>query len=125
MRERTKETTLSNRIDELMVDREIKNADLAKALYVAPTTVSGYRNGYRCPDLDKINRMAEYMHVSKEYLLGFCQDPACTISDITRREQGILELFRALSHHNQELAQEQLTELLVNQTRFHKNNLKK
>ncbi len=125
MRERTKETTLSNRIDELMINREIRNADLAKALYVAPTTVSGYRNGYRCPDLDKINRMAEYMHVSKEYLLGLCQDPTCTVSGITKSEQSVLELFRALSRHNQELAQEQMTELLVKQMKACKNKLKK
>ena len=42
------------RLDELLFTRGIQNQELAWSIYVSPSTVSGWRTGYRMPDVGQI-----------------------------------------------------------------------
>lgn len=57
----------------LQYEREkkgVKQADLAQAIGVAPTSVSYYESGKSIPSLDLAVQMADYFHVSMDYLLS-------------------------------------------------------
>ncbi|WP_213997003.1 helix-turn-helix domain-containing protein [Tepidanaerobacter syntrophicus] len=58
-----------NRIKELREEAKISQAELASMLGVTQQALSNYENGLREPDLDTINKIANYFGVSIDYLL--------------------------------------------------------
>ncbi|AEE98054.1 helix-turn-helix domain-containing protein [Mahella australiensis] len=58
-----------NRIKELREEAKISQAELASILGVTQQALSNYENGLREPDLDTINKIANYFGVSIDYLL--------------------------------------------------------
>ncbi|MBE5890763.1 MAG: helix-turn-helix transcriptional regulator [Lachnospiraceae bacterium] len=64
-----------SRLDKVMRFRGISNRTLAENLFVAESTISGYRNGHRTPDLDKLRELCEAIPVSADYLLGLTDRP--------------------------------------------------
>lgn len=60
---------------ELRKDKGLKQADLAKILFVSPGTISNYENNTHYPDVDKLIQIANYFHVTTDYLLGRCSSP--------------------------------------------------
>ena len=59
-----------NRIKELRIEYELKQADLADALGVVRTAVSNYENEVNQLDAPTIRRLCEIFGVSADYLLG-------------------------------------------------------
>lgn len=57
---------------ELRQDHKLTQRDLAKMLYVTDGTISNYENGVHFPDVEKLSTLADYFHVSTDYLLGRC-----------------------------------------------------
>lgn len=68
------QSVFSQRFDYIMSIRDVKNQDLAEAIFVAPSTVSGWRIGRRQPDLYKLTQISRYLKVSTDYLLGISND---------------------------------------------------
>ena len=60
---------------ELRKDKGLKQADLAKILFVSPGTISNYENNTHYPDVEKLIEIADYFHVTTDYLLGRCALP--------------------------------------------------
>lgn len=60
---------------ELRKDKGLKQADLAKILFVSPGTISNYENNTHYPDVEKLIEIANYFHVTTDYLLGRCSSP--------------------------------------------------
>ena len=58
------------RLSELLIDHEMKPANLAKELGVGWKMISRYMNGTRYPDLTMALRMSAYFHCSIDFLLG-------------------------------------------------------
>ncbi|MDD2620775.1 MAG: helix-turn-helix transcriptional regulator [Syntrophomonadaceae bacterium] len=54
----------------LRVQRGMSQADLARIIGVARTTVSSYENGTRTPDRETLIKIASCYQVSLDYLLG-------------------------------------------------------
>lgn len=54
----------------LRIQRGMSQADLARLLGLARTTVSSYENGTRNPDRETLVRIASCFQVSLDYLLG-------------------------------------------------------
>lgn len=54
----------------LRVERGVYQRELAEYLSVSVGTISNYENGVHCPDLRSLCRIAEFFHVSADYLLG-------------------------------------------------------
>ncbi len=64
-----------NRIKELRLEKDLKQAELAKILKVAQNTLSTWENGKYEPDLQAINQLASFFNVSVDYLLGRVDSP--------------------------------------------------
>lgn len=54
----------------LRKSRKLNQAQLAKELYISPSTVSQYETGRTTPSRETLNRIAAYFNVSPEYLMG-------------------------------------------------------
>lgn len=59
-----------NRIKFLRRQNRLSQADLADFLNVKPNTISRYESGAREPDIDVLLKLADYFHVTTDYLLG-------------------------------------------------------
>ncbi len=59
-----------NRIKELRKEKGLSQAELAKALFVNQTAVSQWERGATMPSPNMLNTLADYFHVTTDYLLG-------------------------------------------------------
>lgn len=85
---------LSERLSELRQDRGLTQKELADILRVGPSTISHYEHGKYLPDAETLVVLADYFHVTTDYLLGrtassvstdFLQQPVAkgkTVGDI-------------------------------------------
>lgn len=58
------------RMKELRKEKQITQAELAKALNIAPSTIGMYEQGRREPDYKTLERIADFFHVSTDFLIG-------------------------------------------------------
>ena len=62
------------RIYDLREDRDIKQKTVAEYLGMDPTVYRRYEKGVRSVPVDVIIKLADYYHVSTDYLLGRTDD---------------------------------------------------
>lgn len=55
---------------ELLLEKGIRAADVAKATGIAPQTFSAWKKGLSTPKQDKLKLIADYFGVSLDYLTG-------------------------------------------------------
>ncbi len=58
------------RIKELRTQRHITQLKMAMDLNMSQNTISRYENGEREPGITELIRIADYFHVSIDYLVG-------------------------------------------------------
>lgn len=58
------------RFAELRADNDVKQKELASLLNVSVSAVSHYEKGLNTPDLHSLILLADYFHVSLDYLAG-------------------------------------------------------
>jgi transcriptional regulator with XRE-family HTH domain len=73
----------AERFDRIMTIRDVQNQELARAIYVSTSTVSGWRNGRRMPDLQKVFFICCTLQISSDYLLGISDDDSVISPDIS------------------------------------------
>lgn len=61
---------MANRIRELREDMDLKQVDVATATGIDQRTLSNYETGKTNPDSYAIIKLAEYFHVTCDYILG-------------------------------------------------------
>lgn len=61
---------LGELIAELRQDRGLTQKELGDIRCVSSGTISNYENGVHLPDVDKVIALANYFHVTTDYLLG-------------------------------------------------------
>jgi transcriptional regulator with XRE-family HTH domain len=76
---RIKNSLFPERFDRIMTVRDVQNQELARAIYVAPSTVSGWRIGRRQPDLHELSLVSSALKVSSDYLLGISNDDSVIV----------------------------------------------
>ncbi len=59
-----------DRIKKLRLDRNLTQKQVADALEIQRPTYTRYETGIREPDLEALNRLADFFEVSVDYLLG-------------------------------------------------------
>lgn len=74
----------AERLKELLEDKDVSQARLAKSMETTPQAISSYVKGKTTPDYDMLCNIAEYFGVTTDYLLGVSH----TLSD---EENAILE----------------------------------
>ena len=63
------------RLRELRLARKMSQQRLAIELSVSQNTISRYENGERKPGIDELIQIADYFHVSLDYLLERSDQP--------------------------------------------------
>lgn len=58
------------RLRKLRKSANLSQQQLGEAMNVTKVSISGYETGNRRPDTDTLQRLADYFHVSTDYLLG-------------------------------------------------------
>lgn len=81
-----------NRLRELRMANNMRQADLAKLLNTKPQTVSRYEIGDRGLDVETIARLCEIFGCTSDYLLGLSNNPSPVISDA---DAAMLQAFHA------------------------------
>ena len=90
-------TSFGERLKQLMEDQSISQRDLAAALNISKSTVSGYVNSYREPDFKSLFEIASIFHVTTDYLLGNSDIPSLPISAHNNQSILLLSYFEQLS----------------------------
>lgn len=62
--------TFAKRLYELLIDKDVPQAHLAKAMGTSPQAISSYVKGKTTPDYDMLCNIADYFGVSIDWLLG-------------------------------------------------------
>lgn len=68
----------------LRKSKKLNQAELAKELYISPSSISQYETGRTMPNRENLNRIADYFHVSPDYLMGTSKIPE--IEDMLNQE---------------------------------------
>lgn len=66
---------LGDRLRELRKERSVRQMQLAGALGLTQNAIGMMERGYRGTTIEKLVVLAEYFHVSADYLLGITDDP--------------------------------------------------
>lgn len=59
-----------NRIRALREDLDLRQIDVSRATGIDQKTLSNYETGKTQPDMDTLIRLADFFHVSLDYLVG-------------------------------------------------------
>ncbi len=62
------------RLKDLREDADLKQKDIAEYLHVKQNTYSQYENGQRQLPIDILIKLAQYYHVTTDYILGLSKD---------------------------------------------------
>ena len=86
----------------LIEENDLTQKQLSESLNIAPSTVANYVNNLREPDFQTLRRIADYFHVSIDYLLGHHLKQG--ENDL---EDDLLQAFRSLPPAQQRIFLEQ------------------
>lgn len=75
-----------NRLSELRKQNNLTQKELAEKFDLTPKAISFYELGQREPDIDTVIKLAEFFHVTTDYLLGKSSHP-----QLTRRNELDIE----------------------------------
>lgn len=59
-----------DRLTELRQKHKLTQLELASAIFVSVSTISNYEKGVHFPDMEKLTAIADFFHVTTDYLLG-------------------------------------------------------
>ncbi len=96
--------------------REIENKkvkEVADYLGITVQSYYSYENNQTVPNLSTLIKLADYYHVSLDYLVG--REFASDIGYVTESEKTLIALFRQLSQENQNKLSSNATDLLIKQ----------
>jgi len=68
-------STLSERLQQLKVERSLLQKNIARDAGLALRTYQYYESGERKPDSDNLTKLADFFDVSTDYLLGRSDNP--------------------------------------------------
>jgi len=66
---------LSERLNQIKLDRNLLQKDIAEAVGVHVRTYQKYEKNERIPDANTIIKLCNYFNVSADYLLGLSDNP--------------------------------------------------
>lgn len=80
----------------LRKEKDLSQAELAKRIGIAPTTISMYEQGKREPDFETEEKLADFFNVNLDTLRG-----KAPVSNLSFEEKELLKMFGELSPANQ------------------------
>ena len=98
-----------DRLRELREERDLKQRDVAKDLYISNKVLSSYERNVAFPSIDLFKKICEYYNVSADYLLQIEvkkeEEPANDTSRLvalTPRQAQLLSYYERLNVENQD-----------------------
>ena len=87
---------IGERLQYLRELRKVSKKKVAKALAIHETTYGKYELSVRKPDIDAVDKLADYFNVSTDYLLGRTDDPTPPTGEpsVTPQERKLIEAYR-------------------------------
>ena len=95
--------SFGERLKQLIEENNLTQRQLSRELNMAPTTLSGYANGYREPDFLTLTMFADYFQVSVDYLIGYSDNPHRTRTSHDQAAERLLYYYEKLSPDTREL----------------------
>lgn len=89
-------------IKELLEQHTISQKQLAESLDISPSALGNYIQCRREPDYHTLVRIADFFHVTTDYLLNHSTAPA-----LSHEEEHLIHIFRSLSEEQKEFYLEQ------------------
>lgn len=90
-----------NRLRALREDADLRQIDVAMATGIDQKTLSNYETGKTSPDSEAIIRLAEFFHVTTDYLLGVhdlnLKNTKAVISELGEIQKRLSEISRRLN----------------------------
>jgi transcriptional regulator with XRE-family HTH domain len=118
-----KNSTTSARLQEIMLERNIKQSELARMTGISRGAISNYVLGRYEPKSDIINKFAKALNCSEMWLWGYDvpmkrQEQIVSPEEqkLTEGEKMLLELFRQIPEDAQRMYLEVLRASLKNQS---------
>lgn len=87
----------------ILEQHNLTQKELATKLSITPSALGNYIQGTREPDYHTLIRIADYFHVTTDFLLGH----NVKRDALTHKEEILLHLFRTLNKEQQEFYLEQ------------------
>lgn len=117
-----KNSTTSERLHEIMKEKGIKQADLARMTGISRGAISNYVLGRYEPKSDIINKFAKVLNCSEMWLWGYDvpmkrQESSPNEMKLTEGEELLLQLFRQIPEDAQKMYLEVLRASLKNQSK--------
>lgn len=118
---------IGNILLHLIYEHDISQKQVAIELDIPPSTLNGYINNRREPDYDTLIRLAQYFHVSCDYLLGNStstssnsdqSDNSMKSFTLDKQEVKLLKHFKSLTPDQMELVMAQI-QLMCKQNSRH------
>ncbi len=92
-------------LNRLMAHRNVSRKDIANILGISYYTVTDWVNGKKYPRMDKVELLSNYFGVLKSDLIEDKGNntPLLPPTNITEREQMLLDIFRLVPEDKQEM----------------------
>lgn len=96
---------ISNTLKNLRENQKLTQQDVADGISVNSSTYKNYEYGRREPDLKTVSKLADFYHVTTDYLLGretYTPEPLDDLAsqfNMTALEKKILDNYLALPKH--------------------------
>ncbi len=87
---------------ELLENNELNQKMLADELHISPAAIGNYVRGNRAPDYQTLKKIADFFHVSTDYLLDHPSE-----NGLDHRDRKLLQIFHSLNEAQKELFLEQ------------------
>lgn len=100
---------LGETLKKLLEQHNISQKKLAMDLFITPSTLGNYIQNTREPDYGTLIKLADYFHVTTDFLLGHIMD-----EHLTCEEMLLINTFRALTDEQKEFYLEQ-GKIFINQ----------
>lgn len=88
------------RLKELRESHSLTQSELGEQLGLSKSAIGNYENGHRQPDMQTLSQMADYFHVTIDYIVGRSNLPTF---DISAKEDKMLQIFRTVPEDKQVL----------------------
>jgi transcriptional regulator with XRE-family HTH domain len=88
------ESIFSKRLKEVRDKKGLTQDDIAIGIRSHKSTISMYENGFRRPSHDMIIKIAEYLNVSADYLIGLTDNPSEKLKDDSIQFHQLTGLLR-------------------------------
>ena len=95
--------SFGERLKQLIDENGITQRQLSRELNMAPTTLSGYANGYREPDFFTLTQFADYFQVSVDYLIGYSDNPSRAEASHDQGAEQLLGYYEKLTPETRRL----------------------